>query len=140
MKKIINNLLYNTETATYIGEYEPNPYQNDFHYFCETLYKKKTGEFFLFGEGNAASKYCEYVGNSSTGGHRIVPLSYEEAREWVESHLDAEKYIELFGEPAEDDSKQCLNLYLRKDTINKLKQMSAQQNKAVSELIEEMFR
>lgn len=140
MKKIINGKVYDTEKAKECGEYNNIPYVSDFHYYCETLYKKKTGEFFLFGKGNAASKYCEYVGNTSTGGCRIVPLTYDEAVKWVEEHLDADKYIEMFGEPEEDDSKQTLNLYLRKDTINKLKQTAAKEGKTVSEIIEEMMK
>lgn len=140
MKKIIDGKVYNTETAQECGEYSNIPYVSDFHYYCETLYKKKTGEFFLFGEGNAASKYCEYVGSASTGGCRIVPLTYDEAVKWVEEHLDADKYIEMFGEPEEDDSKQTLNLYLRKDTINRLKQTAAKEGKTVSEIIEEMIK
>ena len=46
MKKVINGLLYNTETAKEIGYHSEN-FPGDFKYVCETLYKKKTGEYFL---------------------------------------------------------------------------------------------
>lgn len=140
MKKIINGKVYDTETAKKIGDYTSPHARNDFRWYSEELYRKKTGEFFVYGKGNGASPYAVREFDGWTYGKKIEPLSYSEAQKWTEEHLDADEYIKIFGEPAEDDSKQCLNLYLRKDTINKLKQMSAQQNKAVSELIEEMFR
>ena len=48
------------------------------------------------------SEYCEAVGNNSwTGGSKIMPLTVEEAKEWAEEHLNADTYIELFGEVEE---------------------------------------
>lgn len=101
MKKVINGKMYNTETAKYCGGYE---FSNvgDFNHVCEDLYRKKTGEFFLYGEGGAMSKYCEEVGNNSwTGGEKIIPLTIKEAKRWSEKHLNADTYIELFGEVEE---------------------------------------
>lgn len=87
MKKIINGKLYNTETAERIGRWGKNLPGNDFNYCQKDLYRKKTGEFFL-----AVDFY---------GGERITPLTEAEAREWVENHLDADKYIAIFGEVEE---------------------------------------
>ena len=48
------------------------------------------------------SKYCEEVGNNSwTGGEKIIPLTIKEAKRWSEKHLNADTYIELFGEVEE---------------------------------------
>lgn len=52
MKKIINGKKYDTETATSVGEYSSNYACSDYKHYDETLYKKKTGEFFLYGEGD----------------------------------------------------------------------------------------
>lgn len=101
MKKIINCKMYNTETATYVDEYS---YGNcgDFHYYREVLFKKKTGEFFLYGEGGAMTKYAKWTGeNERYGGDAIVPLTEKEAREWVEEYCDADTYCKCFGEPEE---------------------------------------
>lgn len=99
MKKIINGKMYNTETARYIGSKQSDCYRNDYRYFAEDLYRKKTKEFFLYGEGGPASVYAERL---STGGYisgtKIVPLTEEEAREWVERNLEADEYIKIFGE------------------------------------------
>ena len=101
MKKIINNKLYNTKTAKFLGS---DSYSNerDFNYWHEKLYVKKTGEFFLWGEGGPKSKYAEQVEpHCYMGGCDITPLSLDEAREWAERHLSTDVYIELFGEPEE---------------------------------------
>ena len=67
----------------------------------ETLYRKKTGEFFLRGSGGARTIYSEPMERGSRGSSRIVPLTEAEAREWLEAYADADKYIEIFGEVEE---------------------------------------
>lgn len=102
MKKIINGKKYNTETAQRVGYWSNNYSCRDFNYCEETLYKKRTGEFFLHGEGNAMSKYNVSCGqNSWCGGQEIIPVTESEAREWVETHLNADEYEEIFGEVEE---------------------------------------
>ena len=101
MRKIIYGRMYNTETAECIGEYENMEDAGNFRYYSETLYKKRNGEFFLVGEGNALSPYGECRGSMRMSGERFTPYEEEEAKEWVEQHCDAETYIELFGEPEE---------------------------------------
>lgn len=101
MKAIINGKMYDTDTAKRIGDYSCG-YPNDYHYFSEELYCKKTGEFFLHAEGGAGSKYCEYADEGwRKSGCRIIPLSIEESKEWVEQYCSADTYIELFG-PVEE--------------------------------------
>ena len=99
MKQIINNRLYNTETAKFIGNYSNNRDFNDLQCFSESLYRKKTGEFFFYGWGGAMTKYAESGENPNSwvGGEAITPCTEEEAKEWVEEHLSADKYIETFG-------------------------------------------
>lgn len=137
MKKVIKGKVYDTETTKMLGEYEPNPYRSDFHWYCEQLYQKKTGEFFLYGEGNAASPYCQYITHSErAGGEKIIPLTYDEAAEWAEKHLDGEKYIGIFGEPEEDDEKVQLKAYVSNVSLAKAKQNAAQAGITLSQYIE----
>ncbi len=139
MKKIIKNKVYDTDTAKKLGEYE-NGYQNDFHWYCEELYQKKTGEFFLYGEGNAASPYTEKVDqNSWCGSWAIKPMSYDEAREWAEKKLDADEYISIFGEPQEDDSRQSVNISLSAQKAAQLKQAAAKAGMTVSAYVESLI-
>ena len=97
MKHIINGKVYDTEKAKYLGvDSYSNP--SDFHYWCEELYQKRTGEFFLYGKGGPMSRYAERIEqNGWSGGEQIIPLTYDKAREWAEEHLRVEYYEEIFG-------------------------------------------
>jgi len=98
MKKIINGKMYNTETAEFIADYNSPHFQNDLNFYEETLYLKKTGEYFLFGKGNPGSPYNERTRcNSWTGSCEIIPISLERAKKWVERNLSADDFQELFG-------------------------------------------
>ena len=122
MKKIIKGKVYDTDTAKECVRVIYNPYGNDFDYHIDYLYQKKTGEFFLHDE-----RY---------GTGTITPLTYTEAQKWAEENLDGDEYIKIFGEPEKDESKVTLNLYIRKDLSEKLKQEAAKQGKTVSEYVE----
>lgn len=138
MKRVINNKLYDTNTAKKLGVYEPNPYGSDLNWFSETLYQKRTGEFFLHGDGNAASKYSKSCGqNSWCGDERIIPLNYDEAQKWAEEHLDGDKYISIFGEPEEGDKTQ-MSLWISEKTAAKIRQGAAAAGSSISEYVEEM--
>lgn len=103
MKAIKNKKTYDTETATEIGG---NGYStpNDFRHYYERLYRKRNGEYFLYGEGGPLSKYSESVGtNEMSGSETIIPMTYAEARDWAEANLDADDYIKEFVAPSEGD-------------------------------------
>lgn len=101
MKKVINGSLYDTETAKLLGE---DSYSNprDFAHWRESLYRTKSGKYFLHGEGGAMTKYAVSVGqNEWSGGEKIIPLDLDSAQKWSEEHLDGDEYIRAFGEPEE---------------------------------------
>lgn len=101
MKKIINGKKYDTETAKEIGRYECN-LTNGLDYLCETLYLKKTGEFFLTGEGGARTRYGKATSDGEyCSGKDIEPLTEREAREWLEEHGGVDVYESVFGEVEE---------------------------------------
>ena len=99
MKKIIDGRKYDTDTAKTIDSYS-NECTNSSN-FCETLYQKHTKEFFLYGHGGPMSKYAEHCGQGWTGGESILPLSLDEAKEWVETNSSVKIYETLFGEVEE---------------------------------------
>ncbi len=106
MKKIISGKVYDTSTAKELGFWSNMEDYGDFSQVSETLYQKKTGEFFLHGEGGPMTKYAKATGmNEWSGGERIMPLSFAEAREWAEGHLAGETYEAIFGSVAEDESR-----------------------------------
>lgn len=101
MKKIIHGKLYDTDTAAEIA-CDSNGYGfADFRYCREALYRKKNGEYFLYGEGGALSPYAQKCRGGSCEGSRIRPLTEESAKTWGEQHLDADSYMKVFG-PVEE--------------------------------------
>lgn len=135
MKKIINGKRYDTNTAQKMGAFYHLD-RRDFHYFWETLYRKTTGEYFLYGEGGPASKYAETVGmNEWSGGEKIMPLTVDAAKKWAEDHLDADEYEKIFGEVDESREKKTVTFSLPVGTVEKIKRIAAEQGVSMSELI-----
>jgi hypothetical protein len=138
MKKIINGKVYDTEKAKRVAYYSSAGSWRDFQHYEETLYLKKTGEYFLFGEGGPMTRYARSEGqNSWTGGERIEPLTYAAAMEWAEEHLTASEYESIFGEVEEDDSKVLTTFNLTRATVEKLRRESQERGMSLSALVEE---
>jgi hypothetical protein len=98
MKKIISGKMYNTETAEKLDVYEANCTCNDFNWFVERLYQKKTKEYFLNCQGGPLSLYsAPAFGGGWTSGEYIKPLTTEEAKEWAQRRLEGEEYEAIFG-------------------------------------------
>lgn len=100
MRQIINGKMYNTDTAILIEE-DWNG-KTGLGYFCEALYRKTSGEFFLHREGGAlTSMAVSCPVNSTTGSQKIIPFTDEEAREWAEKHMAESDYAAIWETPAE---------------------------------------
>ena len=95
MRKIINNKVYDTETAALVGHWSNGMSGGD--YIGVDMHRKKTGEYF------AAEQHGEYVSDIFYL-EKVVPMDYGEARDWAEEHLDAEEYEREFGTPEEGDA------------------------------------
>lgn len=96
MQKLIDGKLYDTETATKLGEWWNNYPLNDFNYCVEKLYRTQKGTYFLHGDGGAMSKYAGRAGNMRCGGSAITPMSRKEAFQWAQESLEAEEVLALF--------------------------------------------
>lgn len=135
MKKIIKGKLYNTATAKLIGG-DSNGYpKTDFNYCYEELFLKKTGEFFIYGEGGSLSKYHEYNENVTSGGADIVPLSYGSAKQWAKKHLSVETYESVFGKIPEDDTTKQIMISMSASEAELLKRKAQEQGMTVSAYI-----
>lgn len=100
MRQIINGKMYDTGTAQLLDE-DWNG-KTRFDYFCEALYRKKNGEYFLHREGGALTSMAVSCGvNNITGSQTIIPFSDAQAREWAEKHMDTGTYIAIWGTPEE---------------------------------------
>ena len=139
MKKIINNKRYDTEAAKKITETssrEQGIGPSDFKFWSETLYQKRTGEFFLFGEGGPMSKYSQpYETNGSQSGYKIIPLTFDQAKQWAEKAMDADEYEELFGPVEENSDKHIMSLSVNESTYQIIKRRAAENKISMSQLI-----
>ncbi|MFR4401210.1 MAG: hypothetical protein ACLT3C_02285 [Peptococcus niger] len=133
MKKIIGGKRYNTETAKYIGSGFANCGVTDFKYFEESLYLKKTGEFFLHGEGGPASKYAKEFDGSMWGDEKIIPISLEEARAWGEKYLSPDEYEKVF-EVEEEDSV-LFSVLLPETLYAELKEEAEEKGVSMKEIV-----
>ena len=139
MKKVINGRRYDTDTARRMAE---DSYSNprDFSYWCETLYRKNTGEYFLHGEGGPMSKYAETVGqNQWSGGAKLIPLTVEAAKKWAEEHLDGEEYEKIFGVVEETAVKRTVTFSLPEKAVELIARRAAEEGCSKSEVIERLL-
>lgn len=96
MKKVINGRQYNTDTAKFIdGVYSGI---GSFEEYEADLYKKKTGEYFLYESGGPMSRMAVNANyNEVTGSENITPLTVSEVKKWLEDNNLAEAYEKLFS-------------------------------------------
>lgn len=140
MKKIINNKVYDTDTARELGR---DGGGDGFSRWTEALYQKRTGEFFLHGEGGPMTHYAVTISdNSWSGGEKIIPLSPAAAREWAEKHLSVDAYAEIFGLPDEEETEEttALNIKINSALMAKLRNAAADQGKSLTAMIEDLIR
>ncbi len=139
MNKTINNKRYDTDTAKYIadtGSLEQGIGPSDFNFWSETLYQKRTGEFFLYGEGGPLSKYSQpYENNGSQSGAKIIPLTIDQAKQWAEKAMDADDYEKAFGPVEEDTNKHVMSLSVDESTYQIIKRLAAENRTTMSQVI-----
>ena len=134
MRKTIANKSYDTDTAALVGTWDNREYGN-FDYVSESLYRKRTGEYFIHGEGGARSRYAESRGNNSwAAGEAITPLNIESATEWAQEHLDGDTYEREFGEVSEGE--RLTSLRLSKAAYRKLSTAAAKRGMSRSAIVE----
>lgn len=140
MKKIISGKLYDTETAKEIGSKFHGESTRDFRHYCETLYRKRTGEYFIYGYGGPMSQYAESIGqNQWSGSKKIIPMDYKAAEKWAEENMDADDYQEEFGEVSEGEERTVLSISLDAATADKIRKEAAESGISVSALIASKF-
>lgn len=133
MKKIINGKQLNTDTAKLIGEWD-NGYQfTDFSYCYENLHLTRSGVYFLHYGGNANSCYGVWHGNSGGSGEGIKVLSYDQARQWAEEHLNAENYTAHFE--VVSDNQVSLGCLITEAANAKIRRLASQNGVTLGEMV-----
>lgn len=154
MKKIINGRRYDTSTATLIDYYMINNIGFDkvdkgnvesFKKYIsekrlldqrlENLYRKKTGEFFLYTLNSPMSELAGRKLYGKRNYENIIPLSIDEAKEWLEECSDAETYESVFE--TEDEDNIAFSLLLPENLYNKLKNESEKTGESMKDIIVE---
>lgn len=138
MKKYINGKVYDTETAREIGS-ASHYGKSDYKWYEETLYRKKTGEYFLYGEGHAASPYRERCGDMWGPGSAIKPLKFDEARDWVEENLSGDEYEAIFGAISEDGTDCLISAVVKSSSRDKLRRAAEKTGKTISQIVDELI-
>lgn len=146
MKKRIDTLMYDTETAKKLAEYRHN---YDDAAYTEILYKKRTGEYFLYGEGGPASPWAQPVEGdvgAYSSGEDIKPLTYKQAQKWLEKANDDddslapdEVYNREFGKAQKDEVKEATSINLSRTAKRKLEQMALKQGTSQSKIVENLI-
>ena len=99
MRKVIKGKLYNTETAEELASDSNGQTPGSFEYSVETVYRTKSGAFFMYGHGGAMSRYKDFAQGMYTSGSRIIEMTTEEVIAWFARHeIDPspiEKYIAI---------------------------------------------
>lgn len=140
MRKIIDGRKYDTETATEVHEWSDGA-PSDFGYVEETLYRKRTGEYFLHCYGGPMTRYAERetYGSGYTYGSTIIPTTYDEARAWAEGHMGADEYDAEFGEVPESDGEDVvLSVRVSPATRERLRRIAAESGRSQGAVLDEL--
>lgn len=149
MKKRIDTLSYDTETANKLGEWSNNLPDSEFEHCREILYKKRTGEYFLYGEGGAMSKYHKPAYGSSSawrGGEDIIPLSKDQAQKWFEKANNDDEdlapdevYDREFGHVKGKGDLIHTTINIHENAMQKLERIAHKQGIPKQEVIENLI-
>jgi hypothetical protein len=99
MQKLIDGKLYDTDEAKKIDSWSNGRSRSDFRYKKETLCVAEKGNWFLFGEGHAKTRYASTTGDGMRGfGKEIRALLEEEAFQWLQRRNKVKAAREHFPE------------------------------------------
>ena len=139
--KKTNNKFYDISKATPLvtvektfgKKYGDNPDDD----WTETLYRKPTGEFYVYGSGGKNSPYSVDEDGTSNAGSRYeiwLESNYNAARNWVHTNCP-EKQEEIFVTEAKEEKNTVTSILISQKARMNLKRKSKEMGLTVSELI-----
>lgn len=134
MKKVIKGRVYCTDTAKELGWWSNTSNRRDFAWACETLYKTKSGQYFLHCEGGPMSRYGWQFGNEGGYGEKIEVLSIDQAKTWAEEKLSGDEYEEIFGVIEEDEGER-VTVSVDANVKQRLDELQSKTGKSLSDVI-----
>jgi len=136
VKKIIKGRLCDTDTAHKIGVWDNGQY-GSLEYASETLYRTRSGQFFIHVKGESRSMYAKSVDLGSwTAGESIFLMSFDSAKEWAEEHLTKGEY-NLHFEIPEGGDKVTMTVIVNASTKAILEEAKAKTGRPISALVDE---
>ena len=141
MRKHYKYKLYDTDTAIRIGVWVNGLSADDPNYIKEELFRKRTGEYFLYGEGGLMTLYGKWIGNTGSYGANIRPYTYEEARNWAQAHLDSCAFLAEFKDSnMSENGRVPLSLTVSPLTKSLLEKQRRDTDKSISQLVDELVK
>lgn len=140
MKKRIRGLMYNTDTAKLIYTDNSRAVRNSESSVVENLYRKKTGEFFIYGKGNSNTRYAKPVneGESFKPGEGIIPLTYEEAKQWGKKNMPQAEYSRVFDYVSNSTDEITAGILISEQTNDMLKRIADKMDKNISKTLDSL--
>lgn len=132
MKKVIKGRVYCTETAKELGYWYNTASMNDLAWASETLYKTKSGQYFLHCEGGPLSRYASHFGNDSGYGEKIEVMTIDQAKTWAEERLDGDEYEAIFGVVEESER---VSVSVDANVKQRLDELQSKTGKSLSDVI-----
>lgn len=144
MKLRIFNSIYDTDTARKIAERKSASFNTD-ESFRETLFRKKGGEFFLFGEGGKESKYRKATAKGYINGQKIIPLTYKEADNWLKQASTTNPklkplYKRIFDISDAESKKVAVTFRVKQATKNKIEKIATIMNVHQGDVIDNLLK
>ena len=102
MRRVIKALVYDTEKAECVADWNNALGGSDFKHCNEGLYRTDRGRWFLHGVGGAMSPWSRPAGNMTSGGEGLRALTDDEAYEWLESHGATDAIEQHFSDKIEE--------------------------------------
>lgn len=122
-----------TVEKTFGKKYGDNPDDD----WKETLYRKATGEFFVYGVGGKNSPYSIDENGTTKAGSRYeiwLESNYNAARNWVHTNCP-EKQEEIFVAELKEEKNSVTSIMISQKARMNLKRKSKEMGITVSELI-----
>lgn len=140
MNTTINNKRYDTDRARLIGSINNKKKKNDPFYISESLYCKKTGEYFLHCCGGSETKYAKIKkrvtisdASKSEYNEAIILLSEDDAKKWARTNLSEEIYKKQFEK--DENDKSHIYITIEQKYHDKLKYICCLENINYSEFM-----
>jgi len=131
MKKILSNVVYDTDKAKLIGKSGIDVFNNDTTYF-EELYITKSRKYFIHAIGGQEKDHIKRFSNGEK--ESIIPITMQDAKRWAKTHIPDSNLFKVTN----IEKLNTLNICVPKTMKETLFLECSSLNKSVSHFIQEL--